>query len=449
MDIKYYNLNPSQEVVRMQTLFTLFKRVVNILFSLTFEDGFDRKVMSEAINLLIERNDCLRIRFVKRDGKTMQCFDAERKVGPVPEKTFSTFKAFNKFLSHWACGATNIFKGDVLRPMFVTDPEGKQLVCFKISHFVADDFAIGVLVNDLVGIYRSLKEGTPMPPVPASFEAVLAKNDAYLTSEEELQKDRNYWNAFYTEKHPEHPVYQGLHGNRCDFWQKSRRKGNFSIPYLFVRCDTRGYRFRIPASIGKRVMEWSAGQHIPPASFFFFSYALTCSLLNDRQPYLMPLMLLSSRATVSERKCGGTMVQSIGLYTTVDYGKSFNENVAAMNNEQNEQYRHTKLKYTELDEMQHKVWGHSRLSQTASYCFSYIPFLNTPGVELQLYSNRKGALPAYIALMHDTVTNEVEVIYDVQPVMLSAEQLIDFQSHLVHNIEVVLDSPDAGLGKIF
>ena len=449
MEHKYYNLNPSQEVVRMQTLFTLFKRVVNILFSLTFEDGFDRKLMTDAINKLIERNDCLRIRFVKKDGKTMQFFETERKVGSVPEKTFTSFKAFDKFLERWSHGATNIFKGDVLRPMFVTDPEGKQLVCFKISHFVADDFAIGVLVNDLVGIYKSLKEGTPMPPAPTSFENVLAKNDAYLTSEEELQKDREYWNSFYTEKHPEHPVYQGLHGNRSDFWQKSLRKGNFSIPYLFVRCDTRGYRFRIPASVGKRVMEWSAGQNIPPASFFFFSYALTCSLINGRKPYTMPLMLLSSRATVSERKCGGTMVQSIGLYTVVDYEKSFNDNVALMYAEQNDQYRHTKLKYTELNDMQHKVWGHSMLSQTSSFCFSYIPFLNTPGVELQLYSNRKGALTAYIALMHDTVTNEVEVIYDVQEVMISAEQLIDFQSQLVHNIETVLDNPHSKLSELF
>lgn len=143
------------------------------------------------------------------------------------------------------------------------------------------------------------------------------------------------------------------------------------------------------------------------------------------------------------------MVQSIGLYTVVDYEKSFNDNVALMYAEQNEQYRHTKLKYTELNDMQHKVWGHSMLSQTSSFCFSYIPFLNTPGVELQLYSNRKGALTAYIALMHDTVTNEVEVIYDVQEVMISAEQLIDFQSQLVHNIEIVLDNPHSKLSELF
>ncbi len=449
MKPKYYNLNPSQEVVRMQTQYTLFKRVANILFSLTFADGFDRKVMTDAINLLIERNDCLRIRFVKKDGVTKQCFDAVRKTGPIPEKKFPTFKAYEKFHAKWCKSATKVFKGDILRPLFVTDPEGKELVLFKISHFVADDFAIGVLVNDLVAIYKSLKEGTPLPPAPGSFEAVLAKNDAYLTSEEEIGRDREYWKSFYTVKHPEHPVYQGLHGFRNDYWQKCLKKGYSSIPYLFVRCDTRGFRFKIPATIGRQIMNWSAGQNLPPASFLFFSYVLTCSLLNGRQQYMMPLMLLSSRATVSERKCGGTMVQALGLYTTVDYGKTFNENVAVMYAEQNEQYRHTKLKYTELDTMQHDVWGHSRLSQMASFCFSYIPFLSTPGVELQLYSNRKGALTAYVALMHDTVSGEIEVVYDVQTVMLTPEQLVDFQNQLVHNIEIVLDKSDSKLSELF
>ena len=71
-------LNYSQDIVTLQTKYSLFKRVLNIVFSLTIDGGFDRALMTNAINKVIERNDCLRIRFFKKGKETLQTIDAER-----------------------------------------------------------------------------------------------------------------------------------------------------------------------------------------------------------------------------------------------------------------------------------------------------------------------------------------------------------------------------------
>ena len=79
MDNKLYELTPSQEVICLQTKYTLFKRVVNILFSATTDKALDFNIMRKAFNLLVERNDSLRIRFIKKDKKLMQYFLDEYK----------------------------------------------------------------------------------------------------------------------------------------------------------------------------------------------------------------------------------------------------------------------------------------------------------------------------------------------------------------------------------
>ena len=69
-----YELTPSQDVIQLQTKYTLYKRVVNILFSATYNEKIDYSLMKKAINILIERNDCLRLRFIKKDKQLKQYF---------------------------------------------------------------------------------------------------------------------------------------------------------------------------------------------------------------------------------------------------------------------------------------------------------------------------------------------------------------------------------------
>ena len=63
MESKTYSFNYSQDIIHLQTKYALFKRVANILFSVTFDEGFDEGRMLDALQLLIDRNDCLRLTF--------------------------------------------------------------------------------------------------------------------------------------------------------------------------------------------------------------------------------------------------------------------------------------------------------------------------------------------------------------------------------------------------
>ena len=88
------------------------------------------------------------------------------------------------------------------------------------------------------------------------------------------------------------------------------------------------------------------------------------------------------------------------------------------------------------------------LSQITNFCFSFIPMATPEGVTMQVYSNGKGALVTYMALIHDVNTDEIQVSYDVQTRMVTPEQLIEFHNCYIHVIEAVLANPKTKLSDI-
>lgn len=448
MDKVLYGFNSSQDVINLQTKYALFSRVANIVFSLTVDAGFDKTVMTETLNKVIERNDCLRITFVKKGKETLQYFEDERKLKNIPSVKLETKSKMDAFFRKFRVKQANPMKGDVFVPVFATNPDGKDMLVCKISHFVADQYGIGVIVNDIFAVYDALKNGSELPEAPGSFEAVLKKDIEYKNNVEATEKDREFFVNYFTKVHPDHPMYCGIHGNGSDLWMKQKAKGKYSMPYLFITCDTEGYKFNIPAAVNEKVMRWCEDSKITMSVFYFYCMCIAASLVNDRARYQEPLFLVNNRGTLLERKAAGTKVQAISVFTTVDYEKSFLDNINEAYAEQNQLYRHTRLTYLDIQALEHKAWNFSMLSQINNFSYSFIPFDAPDGVTMTVHSNGKGALVAYIALMHNVRTNEIHVVYDIQTRMTTPAQLVDFQNTFVHVVEAVLADSNSKLSEI-
>ena len=443
-----YHFNYSQEVIRLQSKYALFKRVLNILFSITFDDGFDEGLMRQALEKLYERNDCLRLRFVKQGKETMQFFEPERKPGEIPSLRFHTNKAYENFFRRFRRKATDPAKGDVLRVVFAVNPEGKQMVICKISHYAADTYGIGVLAQDLMAIYYALRDGKELPPAPGSFEEIIRKDNEYREDTAATERDRAYLHEYFFKLHGNHPVYCGTHGNQSDRWLKAKRKGKFAIPMLFIRCDTYPFQFVVPADITRQAEKWCEEHAISLNSLFFMGFILTLSLINDRETRLCNVEILNCRGSLADRKTAGTKAQGMAVCTEIDYGKGFLANTTTLSEEQKELYRHTRLSYLGGEVMQHDAWKYSMLDMINGSGFSYIPFIAHDGVQLSLHSNGKGALITYVALMHDITHNEIFINYDVQKLLVTPKQLTDFHNRYVRVLETVLADSETPLGQL-
>ena len=111
---------------------------------------------------------------------------------PTDALRLETNNAYEAFFRRFRRKPTDVAKGDVLRVVYAVNPDGKQMVICKISHYVADTYGIGVLVADLLAVYAALRDGKELPPAPGSFEEIIRKDNEYRNDATALERDRAY-----------------------------------------------------------------------------------------------------------------------------------------------------------------------------------------------------------------------------------------------------------------
>ncbi|MBQ3017530.1 MAG: hypothetical protein IJD89_01155 [Clostridia bacterium] len=441
-----YELSPSQDVSYLQCKYTLFKRVINIVTSITIDEDVDFELMEKAFNIVVERNDCLRIRFFKEKGKLMQYFEDEVPYQKVSVVKYDTKEQFDSFISKYTKRAIAYLKGKIIEPHFIKTHDGKSMVLFKVCHLVLDVYGVNVIFMDLLAVYNALKNGTELPAPRASFEEVVKKDIEKHNNMRLETKHAEFFKDLLNDK-PE-PYYNGIHGPDNKIWQKKLKQNHRGMRMFFIQNDTRAYRHSIGAELTTRVLDYCKENQVSPANFLFYTCSLTAAILNGKTRNALPLGLYNCRISQNEKNCAGSKVQSIACYSRYNYKKTFEENIKRFSASQSKLYMHVGFSDREFEMMLHKAYRSSLLETYYSIAFSFVPIEVPDGIYFDIYSNGKGALPAYIIQLFDTKTNEITMAYDVHTKTTSEEAVAKFHEMYKKVIEQVLNDPQIQLRDI-
>ena len=438
--MKLYELNASQEVVKLQCKYTLYKRVINILTASVSEKPIDFEIMTQAFNKILERNDCLRLRFVKQDKKLMQYFVDKFEFDNIPYLEFTTQKEQDKFFNKLKKKAIKYLKGVVIEPYFIKTFDGKYMVLLKVCHLILDIYGINVIFKDLFEVYNAYVNKTELPTPPTKFEEVLIRDIETKNNSDKYNKHYEYFKEYLESR--EEPYYAGIHGINQPLWQKQLAKNKRTMKMFFVKNNTTGYMYNIDKATIDKVVTYSKQSRISMANLFFYMCSITASKLNGNVKNMIPLELCNCRATNLERNCAGTKAQSIGSYTVVDGEKSFKDNLASFVENQNQLYRHLGFSDQQFVMMLHKTYGSSMFETYHSFAFSFIPLVKTNNIKFNIYSNGKSALPAYLAMLYNTNEGDANLAYDVQDKIISRDDVIRFHKNYISIINQIMDNPD-------
>lgn len=438
--IKYYDLNPSQEVVKLQCKYTLFKRVINILTSMATEEKLDFEVMKQALNKVIERNDCLRIRFVKKNKKLMQYFAPHKDLDFVPVLSFATREEQEAFIEKTGKDAIKYMDGIVIEPYFINTYDGKSMVFLKVCHLILDMYGISIVFKDLFEVYDALKNNKALPPLPASFEEVVKKDLVLKANEESYEKQKEFFKDYLSKK--EEPFYVGLGGENNAIWAKRKRKGLRAQKMFFIKNDTKGYALDMGKELTSQIIDYCQESKVSPASFLLYTMSVCASKINGNVKNMLPLELCNCRGSINERKCAGTKVQSLGCYVECNHEKTFNDNLAEYIANRNIVFRRISFSDQDFELLLHKTYKSSVFSTYYSITYSFIPYVLDEKLDFQIYSNGKCALPAYIGHLYNAQTGEMVMIYDVQTKIVSEADVNDFHKKYLKTIQQVLQNPE-------
>lgn len=442
---KLYDTTLAQDLPILQTKYTLFKRVINIAMSATSDVPLDYDIMLKALNLAVERNDCTRLRFVKRNGKIKQYFLPKYEYKSMIKKQFSTPAAQEKYITKQTHKAVKYMQGEVLVPYFIHTYENKDMILLKVCHINFDLYGLNIFFKDLFEIYDSLKNNTPLPKCPASFENIIIKDLAHKFDTEYHEKNHKFFEE-YLRTRPQ-PYYAGLHGKKGKHYQKMIKKGWHSMRMFFIKNDTQGYMHNIPSETSIKLVEYCKQNNVSPANYLLFAFCVVQSRLNGVNN-LMPLELCNCRGTMSEKLASGTKVQSLACYTEIKPDLPFEQNLKEFCQNQTLLYRHIGFSDTEFQMLSHKIYNSPLIGTFYSLTFSFIPIAVPDGISFQMYSNGKCALPAYIAVICDAKTNQMKILYDCQTQLMDGKDVERFHNLLMHTIDKALSNPSVQIKNL-
>lgn len=446
MEKTYYELAPSQVIVKTQCQYTLDKRVINILAAMSTENELDFALMEKAFNLVVERNDCLRLKFEKKDGELKQYFRESVVFNNIPVLTFKTEKEQNDFILKIRKTPTKYKKGEVVVPYFIKTYDNKYMVFLKVCHLILDVYGIGIIYKDLFGVYDALKNNTELPECPASFEKLLIKDIARKNNKELTEKVKKYLTDVWSSKEP--PYYASIHDNKQKDWKKALDKNIRSMKYFFFRNNSEGYVREIGSDIVEKALAYCEDKKLSPANFFFYTMMITSSMINGKLENMLPLVLCNCRGTIAEKKCAGSKVQQSTAYVSVDYNKSFDENFESYCQDQTEYYKHIDLSPNEVAMLLKQVYGTSLLRTYYGITYSFIPVNPPKGYEFMVFNNGKFALSAYIGQLFDVENKKITMAYDCQTVVIDEKAVDSFHKKYLEVLNQIISDTTKPLREL-
>ncbi len=449
---KLYGIIPSQECMYLMHRFSVHKQMAQIPTSFTLKTDLDFDVLRKAFNIMIERHDCLRLAFTKKNGKLMQYF-RDSYTYEVPLKYFRSLQEQEEFCSNDAPKPVRFEKGEIYRIWFFkTAGEGCGIYT-NFTHMIIDAMGIAMFYLDLLQVYSALCLGEPMPKKPASYEEYINSEFARLANKKKMVKHEKFYREYFL-RHGE-PFYAGVHGHEfLDKYRKKKKNPDIRVPLaynpLYSKCDF--VTSHIAPEDAKKIFDYCKVKEISPEAVLQIGLRTHCSAVNYRINDFSLMSVCSKRSTVKEKNMCGCLAQPIQIRTVFDEDCTFETAIDETVNVRNSLYRHMEYPYTKARTMSLDLFGFSPIQGPNSMMFSWIPLpiASEYGVmfDFKTYNLERYFTPLYAISMPDPKDGGINMCYMYRTKLSTKKQIEKMHENAVAAVLKGIENPNITLGEL-
>ena len=369
-----YDLIPSQQTMYLIFKYTFSKQISQIPTSFSIDKDIDFEVLTKALNIEFERNDSLRIKFVKTDKTIKQYFLPSLRMSKVPCKYFRSVEEQEKFFAEDAKKPVRFDKGDTFRIYFYKTANGNNGIYFNVSHLIMDAMGSIIFYADLINVYRALKTGTELPKPMASYEEYIQQEHERLKDTKKTEKHEKFYREYFAKGGE--PFYAGVHGPA--FLEKARKKKknpDLRVPAaynpLLDKCDL--ITCHVGTEDAAKIFTFCKERKIAPESLFMLGLRTHCSAINYRTDDVFMMATCSKRATLKEKNMSGCLTQPVQVRTIIPETATFEEGLNEYTAVRTDLYRHSEYPYITARDMSREMYNYSLIQGPACMMFSWIP----------------------------------------------------------------------------
>ena len=449
---KVYKLTHAQEEIRYMWKYSIHRQSSQIPCSVAFEEDFDFRILARAVNIEIERNDCLRLR-IFRDGLDIkQYFVDEYKLDRILVKEFSSKQEQEQYFDKVSSEALDVYGGETFKLIFFRT-EKKSGIYIKASHMVMDFLAIFIFFKDLLSVYDSLKNGTPLPKPLAKYEEVMVKEQSDPGFKEKAEKDTRVVEEMFVKDR--RAFYNALNGPKVLDWQeKLLRNKNLNMPYIHMPFNDSTHLLKLPLSDGdsKTIGDFIKANNLSPEWVIQLGFRIYFSKINRHTNDTVFWTLCPRRRTVKEKRCGGNLASILPWREILDDNATFMDSVVQLSQTQATLFRHCDVPFAQVRAMERRNFNLSLVQTACSMMFSFLPsredFFEGRKYEFSAYNFGHYTMPIYAITMQSPSTGRFVFSYLHRTFITKDNDVYRFHDGVVRTILKGVMNPEKTIGEI-
>lgn len=433
--------------------------ILNIGSSLTIEFKLDIEELNKAIRKAYERNESMRARLAY-DKKEQEWYQYIADLGdleiPVVDFTDQTMEEAEAEMTAWT--RIPFSKEDALmnKVVIIRMPDGFEGMYLAGDHRFLDAQSLIGFLKDVIELYCSANfENVPYPSEPRSYIEQLQKDFAYEAGSRAQARDREYFKRQIEESEP---IFNGIEGPK-KLEAARAATANPNLRAAFTGTDSFVADidvFHLEEEPTGRLMSFCEKYHV----------SLQCLLIMGIRTYLQKVnqcddvsvqVAYARRATLLEKKSGGTRIHSFPFRTIIPGTSTFLEGVYEIRDRQNEMFRYVNCDPTEYLNYRKQYYhvpagmGYESLSLTYQPATLREKGLNQLGdirYKTKRYGNGYYANGLYLTVMHRPEDNGLDFSFEHQVKAYSREQLEYFYYYVCKIMFKGAESPNLKIGEI-
>ena len=448
-----YKLIHSQEMVQYMWKYSVHMQSTQIPIAMAFSEELDFSILARAVNIEIERNDCMRLRIFREGFKIKQFFLNEYKLEKILLKEFSSKEEQTEYFDSVASTKLDVFGGETFRIIFFRTFDNKCGIFLCVSHMMMDFVAGFLFFKDLMAVYDSLKNGTPMPRALAKYEDIIAKEQDNPELEERIERETKILDEWVAKDRV--PFYNAINGTKVlDMQRRLLHNKDMTMPHIYlpVLDSTHLVKCHLSEEDSKVIDSFIKENNLSPEWVIQLGFRIYFSKLNRHTNDSLFWVLCPRRRTVKEKRCGGTLASPMPWREILDDDKSFIDTIKQLSESQVFLFRHSDVPFTEIRQMERDRYGLSLMATANSMMFSFLPAgENAFGgreYEFSAYNFGHYVMPLYTLTMQSPSTGRFIFSYIHRTFLTKDEEVLSFHDGVVRTILKGIENPEKTIGEI-
>ena len=457
---KVYPLTAAQNLHFYCLKYCPAKQVLNIGSSLTIQVDLNWDVLRECIKEAIDRCEAMRLRFAEDKDGTVYQYVVRQDDSVIDQFDFTgwTQEEADAKMREWTETPFARYDSPMHRIVIIKMPDGFQGIYIAVDHMTMDAQSLILFFRDIIELYASrMYEGIDYPKPMSSYIKQLKKDLEYEAGSKASQKDREFFQKLIASSEP---IFADIYGpGKLEAERKATGNPNLrAATNTSNNVDANITTFHLETDPSARMFQFCEDQQV----------SMTCLLLMGLRTYLQKennlddislTTTIARRATLQEKRSGGTRIHCFPFRTIVPREDTFIEGIYKIRDMQNQYFRHANFSPTEYYYYRSQYY---KLADGQTYeplSLTYQPLAmryEGPGLEkldgiqyrTARYSNGVAAHTLYLTVSQNATDNGLDFCFEYQTGVVTPEKLQEIYYYLCRIIFRGIEDCSRTVGEV-